>query len=120
MRLQRIGRSPVLWMLLIVFVGSLLLYVLPCLSDANKFYLLPARLFEFAAGGLIAVVYDKEAAGDNHKPGYSVLIGFLILIILLSLNCNLDAKQYRLLIAVGFTTLLVVLCLPKEVKKSLT
>jgi peptidoglycan/LPS O-acetylase OafA/YrhL len=96
---------------LIVFVGSLLLYVLPCLSDANKFYLLPARLFEFAAGGLIAVIYDnnKETVVRNRSAWYGVLIGSLVLLILLSINCNLDAKQYRLLIAVGFTTLLVVM-----------
>ena len=104
-------KKSVLWTLSVVFVGSLLLYVLPSLSDANKFYLLPARLFEFAAGGLIAVIYDKnkETVARNRSAWYGVLIGSLVLLILLSINCNLDAKQYRLLIAVGFTTLLVVM-----------
>jgi peptidoglycan/LPS O-acetylase OafA/YrhL len=101
-------KKTVLWMLIIVFVCSLLLYVLPCLSDANKFYLLPARLFEFAAGGLIAVVCDRESTDGNSKQLYGLLISSLILIILLSFNTNLDAKQYRLLLTVGFVSFLVV------------
>ena len=100
-------KKSVLWMLSIVFVGSLLLYVLPCLTDANKFYLLPARLFEFAAGGLIAVVYDKESADSDRRSWYRVLIASFILIIILSINSNLDGKQYRLLTTVGFTVFLV-------------
>jgi peptidoglycan/LPS O-acetylase OafA/YrhL len=103
------------WMLLIVFVGSLLLYVLPCLSDANKFYLLPARLFEFAAGGLIAVSYDKETANNNLST-FSAWIGLFILIILLSVNPEVEAKQYRLLITVFITTIFVFLSLKKEHK----
>lgn len=51
-----------------VFAGSLLFFILPGTDTAVTFYLLPARLYEFAAGGIIALAGRYQAETRNDQP----------------------------------------------------
>lgn len=91
----------ILWIGLIM---SLTIYILPFSSDASKFYLLPARFFEFGVGGLLAI---NTFRGSQEK--YDKVVFGLLMIILLSLgiNCNFNASQYRLLTMLLLVALLI-------------
>lgn len=93
----------------ILWIGlftSIAIYILPFWSESFKFYLLPARFFEFMVGGLLAINTFKE----SHQKKDYVVFGLLIIILLsLAINCNFSASQYRLLIVI----LLVALLIPK-------
>lgn len=85
-----------------VFFLSLLYYLVPQISDANKFFLLPARLFEFTIGGIIALnTYNIKEKGYKTKTIIGGLM--LLLFLLLCIKSDLEIKQIRLL-----TTVLVV------------
>lgn len=87
------------------FVGllSLVLYSLPILTPAFHFYLLPSRLFEFIAGGLLVLL----PAIEGKRITWKVWSCLLLIILLIAFNENLNAQQYRLLAIVFTTTLLV-------------
>ena len=87
------------------FVGllSLVLYSLPILTPAFHFYLLPSRLFEFIAGGLLVLL----PAIEEKRITWKVWSCLLLIILLIAFNENLNAQQYRLLAIVFTTTLLV-------------
>ena len=54
--------------LYVVFFLSLAYYCVPQISEANKFFLLPARLFEFTIGGIIALnTYHIKKQGFRIK-----------------------------------------------------
>lgn len=94
----------VLW---IIFFLSLAYYLIPTIPDANKFYLLPARLFEFSLGGLIAVSSQGYQYFEKSKLGIGLL--FFLLVSLLVVNANLQATQVRLLVTVFLTATLILL-----------
>ena len=94
----------VLW---IIFFLSLAYYLIPTIPDANKFYLLPARLFEFALGGLIAVSSHGYLFSAKSELGRGLL--FIFLVSLLVVNVNLQANQVRLLASVFLTATLILL-----------
>lgn len=89
----------------VIFCLSLSMYLLPILTVPQKFYLLPARLFEFAAGGLIVLVEYKLWQLNNK---YFVPILFLLVIILLSINTDLGIEQIRLLLTVLLTQIALI------------
>jgi peptidoglycan/LPS O-acetylase OafA/YrhL len=99
----QVGASKVLWT---IFTISLLLYVLPIFSTAQNFYLLPSRLFEFTAGALIAISPKNYSILKNSK--LIISIGCLILLLLLSINANLEIEKVRLLFTVALSTVFVV------------
>lgn len=102
-RFSKNWKQFIIKMLVIVGLLSLLLYALPIFTPAFHFYLLPSRLFEFIAGGLIATSSTIERKENNWK-----VWGCLLLVILLiAFNANLNAQQYRLLAIVLTTTLLI-------------
>lgn len=90
-------------LLAIVGLASLLLYTLPIFETAFHFYLLPSRLFEFIAGGLLVLVPKIEGKKQEWKFWSSL---FLV-VLLITFNSNLSSEQYRLLSTVLFTTLLI-------------
>lgn len=91
----------------IVFFVTLLLYTLPVLSNGQNFYLLPSRLFEFAAGGLVALmpVGDRERRSEKSI----ILLSLVVVVLLLVLNADFNVAKVRLLTTVGVATLMLIM-----------
>ena len=93
-----------------VFVLSIGLFLSPLMTNEQNFYLLPSRLFEFMAGGMVAMcpnLQAKEVVKNSNKLYWIVVVVGLLLLAILS-NLEVDAKKARLLIAVAGTTLFLV------------
>lgn len=97
--------NAIKYTIFIIFFFSLCLYLLPILSVPQKFYLLPARLFEFASGGIIVLV-DYKLWQLNIRR--FVLFLFLFVALLLSINIDLGVEQIRLLFTVLLTQIVLV------------
>ena len=87
-------------LLIIIVAFSLTFYLLPHVSTAQKFYLLPARLFEFALGGLLVF------RGQIRRKSNQLLAGLFLLslILLVSANWDMEVAQMRLLLTVMVST----------------
>lgn len=92
----------VLWA---VFACSLLFFLLPGIDSAVTFCLLPARLYEFAAGGLIALSGLEQEGMNSHKKAMASFLLFAI--ILLCINDAYDMAKVRLLLTVALSVLIV-------------
>lgn len=90
---------------------SLAVYLLPYVPDANRFYLLPARLWEFAVGGLLAVPVTNEDDGKTKKYGN---VALLAVVLLMFVNSNMEIAQIRLVLTVLITVFLVHLATRKS------
>lgn len=68
--------------LYVVFFLSLAYYCVPQISEANKFFLLPARLFEFTIGGIIALntyhIKKQEYRIKSVMGGGAFVIAFVM------------------------------------------
>lgn len=92
--------------LYVVFFLSLAYYCVPQISEANKFFLLPARLFEFTIGGIIALnTYHIKEQEYRITP---VIGGVLLLLLLLCINFDLEINQIRLLMTVLVVSVLLI------------
>lgn len=91
--------------LMIVFACSMLLFILPGIDTAVTFYLLPARLYEFAAGGIIALFGMGQAGTRNNQKVMAAFLFFFI--ILLCINDAYDMAKVRLLLTVALSVLIV-------------
>lgn len=91
-------------MLYVVTVLSLALYLVPFVPDANRFYLLPARLWEFAVGGILAVPVTNDDDGRIKKYGN---VALLAIVLLMFVNSNMEIAQIRLVLTVLITVYLV-------------
>lgn len=98
-------------MLYVVTALSLALYLLPFVPDANRFYLLPARLWEFSVGGLLAVPVANEDDGKTKKYGN---VALLAVALLMFVNSNMEIAQIRLVLTVLITVFLVYLATRKS------
>lgn len=96
-----LASTRVLW---IVFAGSLAFYILHQDKIALNFYMLPSRLFEFAAGGLVAL---RSTNGVAVKDSKILLWLTTTTIILLFVNASLETDKVRLLITVGLTIFVI-------------
>ena len=94
-----------------IFIASILLYILPFLQTPQKFYMLPARLFEFAAGGMLALPTNFSISNRNKTIG---IVSSIILLLILVININLSIEEARLLATVGLTSLLIYLFVKKQ------
>lgn len=94
-----------------IFIASILLYIFPFLHTPQKFYMLPARLFEFAAGGMLAIPTNLPVSSRNKAIG---IVSSIILLLILVLNVNLSIEEVRLLVTVGLTSLLIYLFVEKR------
>ena len=94
-----------------IFIASILLYILPVHPTPQKFYMLPARLFEFAAGGMLAIPTNFTTSNRNRTIG---IVSSIILLLLLMINVNLTIEEVRLLATVGLTALLIYLFVEKQ------
>ncbi len=72
--------------LLIVFLISIILFVIPLFSYNEKFYLIPFRLFELIGGGLVSLYLSKQ---NNHftnaRINSIVILSLLVFVICSSL-----------------------------------
>lgn len=92
----------------VVFALSIGLFLSGYLTTEQNFYFLPSRLFEFAAGGMVALYYylDEEKRRDGLVWFASLAV--VMTLVLLS-NAEMDAKKMRLLITVVITTIFVIM-----------
>ena len=92
-------------LLISLFVVSLCVFIGES-DSARKFYLLPARFFELAAGGIIALVpsYDSSILKLRKASVYSL---YAVLIVLLSVPLPVLPANVKLLLVVIITSVLV-------------
>lgn len=98
-------KNTLLTILSSLAVISLLVYFAKT-NTAERFYYLPSRFFEFAVGGIAALVYNPE----KDKPfgrGY-VYICYVLLLALMFINAEIMPAIIRLVAVVGLSC--VVLC----------
>lgn len=94
------------WLLSILSICgsvSIALYLLPFYAEHEKFYSFFFRFWEFAAGGVAAIVIQDKLI--EHK--YSVLL-ILLLVSLLLFDCLSNINEIRLLITVLLTVAILV------------
>ena len=94
---------------LVTVVASLavlsLLWYFSCSNEASRFYYLPARFFEFAAGGIIALAYNPSRKGLFH-PSFSYLC-YVLLLALLIVGDELIPAIVRLPLVVALCCVLI-------------
>lgn len=87
-------KNPGGLILLFAFL-SLAIYLIPTFSEPSKFYLLPARFFEFGLGGFVAL-----HAHGKQKTSYTMPSIICVLLALLCINFELNIRQSRLLVVI--------------------
>lgn len=96
-------------------VVSLLVYF-AIENTAHRFYYLPSRFFEFAVGGIAALIYNPK----EDKPfenGY-VFLCYVLLLILMFVNQDLIPANVRLVTVVGLSC--VMLCSQDVLENKIT
>lgn len=88
----------------VLAVISLLLYFTTT-DTAHRFYYLPSRFFEFATGGIVALVYKSK---DNQLLGKGIVyFCYALLVFLMFANLEFIPAIVRLVIVVGLSSLLL-------------
>ena len=75
-------------------------------NEAHRFYYLPARFFEFAVGGIVALAYEPEEGRVVH-PAFTFLC-YALLMALLVLGYDLIPPIVRLPLVVALCAVLIV------------
>lgn len=88
--------SLALLSLLLFFAGT---------NEAHRFYFLPARFFEFAAGGIVALVYEPSRDKPFH-PAFSYSC-YALLLGLLMVGFSFVPDAVRLVLVVALTVVLM-------------
>lgn len=98
------------WVMSLLGLASLFLY-LTSSDNAQKFYYLPFRLYEFSAGALVFYLFDKYKTKplNGMKWNLVFILAYLVVILLLFANADIFSKVARLLMTVGLTALLMAL-----------
>lgn len=92
-----------------LFVISFAIFFLPIASDAQKFYYLPFRLFEFFAGVIVALFSGKAWQTKHRLQGVCVGILYAVLLVLCSAREQIISSRAMLVATVACTSLLLVL-----------
>lgn len=96
-------------------VVSLLVYF-ATENSAHRFYYLPSRFFEFAVGGIVALVYNPK---ENKPFGKDyVYLCYVLLLILMFVNYELIPANVRLVAVVGLSC--VMLCSQNVLENKIT
>lgn len=94
---------------LLIIISSLsflsLLWYFSSTNDANRFYLLPARFYEFGCGGIIALVHEPSQKNVFH-PLFSYLC-YALLMVLLIVGLDLIPTIVRLPLVVALCAVVV-------------
>lgn len=97
----------------ILSILSLILFLLPCFSEAQKFYYLPFRFFEMSLGGLLAI----QASSSKQFGSYPKLLLTIVLVLCL-LATTTTAKMFELLSVNFITLVLITFSLSKNEKEA--
>jgi peptidoglycan/LPS O-acetylase OafA/YrhL len=100
------GGKKYIYVIGFMFMASLLYYLIQTNDASAKFYLLPARMFEFAAGGGVALNAMGILRVKGRLTAYLLL---LLLVALLFVNGSLESGQVKLVVSTIFTCALLVL-----------
>ena len=117
--LARLDRKNPQRTLLILVSGlailSLFIY-LGTTDISNRFYLLPSRFFEFALGGIVALLWEK---GQIHKASMNkwlAYIPYVLLLALLVINKAIIPDASRLVAVVALSAMSLIFCSALENK----
>lgn len=75
-------KKSLLITLVSLFILSLILFIIPQIPFTDKFYLIPFRLFELIAGGLVGLTYEINYYSSRRLSG--LWLFFLIVVIFIS------------------------------------
>lgn len=101
---KRNQKGTLLTMIATLAVISLLVYFATT-NTAQRFYYLPSRFFEFAVGGIAAMLYNPQ---DNKPFGKGfVYVCYIILIALMFVNADIIPAIIRLVAVVGLSCVLL-------------
>lgn len=96
--------GTLLTIIVVVGVLSMLVYF-GTTNDAERFYYLPSRFFEFAVGGVCALIYNPI----EHKPfgkGF-VYVCYTLLLALMVINADIIPATVRLVAVVSLSAVLL-------------
>lgn len=85
-------------------------------DTAQRFYYLPSRFYEFAVGGIVALLY-KPQEDKPFQKGF-VYLCYTLLLALMVINAELIPSQVRLVAVVGLS--IVVLCSQGVLENNIT
>ena len=93
---------------------SLLVYFVTT-DDAQRFYYLPSRFFEFAAGGIIALTWKRNEQKKTINS-FIAYVSYAMLVLLLAINENIIPTRIRLVAVVILSVMLIMLSTELENK----
>lgn len=102
---HKLKKVSIRHLVFVLFFISLLLFVTPWLTVPQKFYLLPARLFEFCMGSIIALSADSDKCRSWHH--FTATFSGAILILLLALQYDISIASVRVLCVATFTAIVI-------------
>lgn len=82
---------------LLIFFGST--------NDANRFYYLPSRFFEFAVGGILALTY--KPSDERCFNAVYTYVCYAVLVALIVINNEIIPDRVRLVLVVALTCVLI-------------
>lgn len=112
---KRNPKGTLLTMIATLAVVSLLVYF-STTDAAQRFYYLPSRFFEFAVGGIAALLYNPKE-GNPFGNGF-VYVCYVVLLLLLFVNEDVIPAIIRLVAVVGLSC--VVLCAQNALENKVT
>jgi len=86
-------------------VISLLIYF-GTTDVAHRFYYLPSRFFEFAAGGIVALTW-KPKEGEHSFHNWFVYVCYALILVLMALNKEFISANLKLVVVVALSVILV-------------
>ena len=105
-RLNRKNPQKTLILLLSLFgIASLIIYF-TLLDDAQRFYYLPSRFFEFVVGGLIALTWNS-AKEHRILKSWFVYLCYAFLLIIFCFNQELFSSRFKLVLVVALSAILL-------------
>lgn len=84
---------------------SLLIYFMTT-DTAHRFYYLPSRFFEFAAGGIVALTW-KPKEGENMLPSWLSYCCYTLVLVLMAVNYEFIPANIKLVAIVALSVVLV-------------
>ena len=102
---KRFQKESLISLLTVFAVFSLIIYFKTD-DVAHRFYYLPSRFFEFAVGGIVALIFNPKE--DNPFKKWCVYLCYVVLLALMFINAEIMPAIIRLVAVVGLSC--VVLC----------
>ena len=101
---KRNSQKTILVLVSSLAVCSLLIYLSP-IDTSYRFYYLPSRFFEFAAGGIVALSWNPQGEQVFHK--WFVYICYLLLLVTMVVNNDVIPANLKLVIVVALSVVLI-------------